>query len=39
MDSRNDNGIFLSFYGDDFTGSCDVMESLTLNGLPCALFL
>jgi len=31
--------IFLSFYGDDFTGSTDVMESLALNGIPTALFL
>lgn len=29
----------LSFYGDDFTGSTDVMETLALNGLPAALFL
>jgi 3-oxoisoapionate kinase len=31
--------ILLSYYGDDFTGSTDVMESLTLNGIPAALFL
>ncbi|MDF9796558.1 uncharacterized protein YgbK (DUF1537 family) [Catalinimonas alkaloidigena] len=31
--------IFLSYYGDDFTGSTDVMESLALNGIPTALFL
>ncbi|MEM9672708.1 MAG: four-carbon acid sugar kinase family protein [Bacteroidota bacterium] len=31
--------IFLSFYGDDFTGSTDVMEALALNGIPTALFL
>jgi uncharacterized protein YgbK (DUF1537 family) len=31
--------VFLSFYGDDFTGSTDVMESLTLNGIPAVLFL
>ncbi|MCB0687436.1 MAG: four-carbon acid sugar kinase family protein [Saprospiraceae bacterium] len=29
----------LSFYGDDFTGSTDVMETLALNGMPAALFL
>lgn len=29
----------LSFYGDDFTGSTDVMESLSFNGIPAALFL
>ena len=31
--------IFLSYYGDDFTGSTDVMESLALNGIPTVLFL
>ncbi len=31
--------MLISFYGDDFTGSTDVMESLTLNGIPAALFL
>jgi 3-oxoisoapionate kinase len=34
-----DQQLFLSFYGDDFTGSTDAMEALTLNGLPAALFL
>ncbi len=29
----------IAFYGDDFTGSTDVMESLTSNGLPAVLFL
>lgn len=33
------NKIFLSFYGDDFTGSTDVMESIALNGVRTALFL
>ncbi|HPG41274.1 MAG TPA: four-carbon acid sugar kinase family protein [bacterium] len=33
------NKIFISFYGDDFTGSTDVMESLALNGIRTALFL
>lgn len=37
--NRKENDIFLSFYGDDFTGSTDVMESLTLNGIPAVLFL
>ncbi|RVU02913.1 four-carbon acid sugar kinase family protein [Mucilaginibacter limnophilus] len=31
--------MLLSFYGDDFTGSTDVMEALTLSGIPAALFL
>lgn len=39
MDKILDYPIFLSFYGDDFTGSTDVMESLSLNGIPAALFL
>jgi uncharacterized protein YgbK (DUF1537 family) len=29
----------LAFYGDDFTGSTDALEALTLSGLKCALFL
>lgn len=39
MDKILDHPVFLSFYGDDFTGSTDVMESLTLNGIPAALFI
>ena len=34
-----DDELIISFYGDDFTGSTDVMESLSLNGIPAALFL
>jgi 3-oxoisoapionate kinase len=33
------NELLLTFYGDDFTGSTDVMEALTLGGVPTALFL
>lgn len=29
----------LTYYGDDFTGSTDVMEALTLGGVPTVLFL
>lgn len=29
----------LSFYGDDFTGSTDVMEALASNGIPTVLFM
>ena len=36
---RNDRGLVLSFYGDDFTGSTDVLEALTVNGVRSALFL
>jgi len=31
--------LLLSYTGDDFTGSTDVMEALTLAGVPTALFL
>ena len=30
--------IFLSFYGDDFTGSTDALDALTFNGIRTALF-
>lgn len=30
--------LILSFYGDDFTGSTDVMEALSSNGVPTVLF-
>jgi uncharacterized protein YgbK (DUF1537 family) len=33
------NPPLLTFYGDDFTGSTDVMEALTLGGVPTVLFL
>jgi uncharacterized protein YgbK (DUF1537 family) len=33
------NPLLLAFYGDDFTGSADAMEALTINGLKTALFL
>lgn len=32
-------GRLVAFYGDDFTGSTDVMEVLTFAGLPTVLFL
>jgi uncharacterized protein YgbK (DUF1537 family) len=31
--------ILYSFYGDDFTGSTDVLEQLGSNGIPAALFV
>jgi len=31
--------LLVSYYGDDFTGSTDVMESLAINGIPTVLFL
>ena len=33
------NPLLLAFYGDDFTGSADAMEALTINGVKTALFL
>jgi 3-oxoisoapionate kinase len=33
------NDLLLTYYGDDFTGSTDVMEALTLGGVPTVLFL
>ena len=33
------SGLLFTFYGDDFTGSTDVLEALTAYGLPTALFL
>ncbi|MFB2121262.1 four-carbon acid sugar kinase family protein [Parapedobacter sp. 2B3] len=34
-----DSEMLLTYYGDDFTGSADVLEALALNGVPAALFL
>ena len=33
------DSLLLTFYGDDFTGSTDVLEALSLAGLPTVLFL
>ncbi|MGI9423526.1 MAG: four-carbon acid sugar kinase family protein [Hyphomicrobiaceae bacterium] len=33
------NPLLMAFYGDDFTGSADAMEALTVNGVRTALFL
>ena len=33
------NPLLMAFYGDDFTGSADAMEALTINGVRTALFL
>lgn len=33
------DGALLAYYGDDFTGSTDVMEAFTLAGVPTVLFL
>ena len=31
--------LLLTYYGDDFTGSTDALEALTLGGVPAVLFL
>jgi uncharacterized protein YgbK (DUF1537 family) len=33
------SNLLLSYYGDDFTGSTDVMEALASNGIPTVLFM
>lgn len=33
------DGLLLAYYGDDFTGSTDVLEACTAAGLPTVLFL
>ena len=33
------NKLLLTFYGDDFTGSTDALEQLTLAGVRAALFI
>ncbi|MGA1326103.1 MAG: 3-oxo-isoapionate kinase OiaK [Rubrivivax sp.] len=33
------DGLWLAYYGDDFTGSTDVMEAFTAAGVPTVLFL
>lgn len=39
MKARTSNSLLLAYYGDDFTGSTDVMESLSRAGLKTVLFL
>ncbi len=36
---RKNDGLLLTFYGDDFTGSTDAMEGLAMSGVPTVLFL
>jgi len=33
------DGLLLTYYGDDFTGSTDVMEAMTAAGVPTVLFV
>lgn len=39
MKARRAKSLLLAYYGDDFTGSTDVLESLARVGLPTVLFL
>jgi uncharacterized protein YgbK (DUF1537 family) len=39
MEPLSNSGPIFSFYGDDFTGSTDALESLSISGIPCVLFL
>lgn len=39
MEKSSASFLKLAFYGDDFTGSTDVMESLALMGIPTVLFM
>ena len=39
MAARLPDGPLVAYYGDDFTGSTDVMEAFTAAGLPTVLFL
>ncbi len=36
---RGNNPLLLSYYGDDLTGSTDVMEALSANGVPTVMFM
>ncbi|PUE54403.1 3-oxo-isoapionate kinase OiaK [Limnohabitans parvus] len=38
-DHLPDEGLWLAYYGDDFTGSTDVLEAFTAAGVPTVLFL
>lgn len=37
--AKSDSRLLVSYYGDDFSGSTDVMEALGVGGVPTALFL
>jgi uncharacterized protein YgbK (DUF1537 family) len=39
LEPLSNSGPIFSFYGDDFTGSTDALESLSISGVPCVLFL
>lgn len=39
MAERSADGLILTYYGDDFTGSTDSLEALAMAGVPAMLFL
>ncbi len=39
MKAAAESGLLYAYYGDDFTGSTDVLEALALHGVPAVLFL
>ena len=39
MKSTGNNRLLYAYYGDDFTGSTDVLEALGLHGIPSVLFI
>lgn len=39
MKPRSNPGFLYAYYGDDFTGSSDVLEALALHGVPAVLFI
>ena len=39
MKSAGKSGLLYAYYGDDFTGSTDVLEALALHGVPAVLFV
>ncbi|HEV2325258.1 MAG TPA: four-carbon acid sugar kinase family protein [Terracidiphilus sp.] len=39
MKAGGKSGLLYAYYGDDFTGSTDVLEALALQGVPAVLFI
>lgn len=39
MKTASKSGLLYAYYGDDFTGSTDVLETLALHGVPTVLFI
>jgi 3-oxoisoapionate kinase len=39
LKTASQSGLLYAYYGDDFTGSTDVLEALALHGVPAVLFM